>query len=85
MVSFKFWRRGKRKTKTGVFNTEVTEDGTQSSQRRKERKKRSAGAFDRKSPPFAERREGWGTLKFSRGGALVDEPRRKRDSSLRSE
>jgi hypothetical protein len=27
-------------------------------------KKRGTEAFDRKSPPFAERREGWGTLGY---------------------
>jgi hypothetical protein len=28
-----------------------------------EEQRREARAFDRKSPPFAEEREGWGTLK----------------------
>jgi len=28
------------------------------------KRRRAAEASDRRSPPFAERREGWGTLKF---------------------
>jgi len=44
-------------------NTEVTEIGTQRAQRRAERRRKSE-ALDRKSPPFAEEREGWGTLKY---------------------
>ncbi len=29
-------------------------------------RRRAAEVSDRKSPPFAERREGWGTLKYMR-------------------
>jgi hypothetical protein len=42
-------------------NTEFAEIGTQRAQRLDKRRK--AWAFDCESPPFAEKREGWGTLK----------------------
>jgi hypothetical protein len=51
-------------------------------EQRREEKRREDWTFDCKNPPFPpEAGEGWGTLKFSRGGALVDKPKRKRDSS----
>jgi hypothetical protein len=31
-------------------------------------KRRGFWAFERKSPPFAEKREGWGTLKYGGRG-----------------
>jgi hypothetical protein len=33
-------------------------------EKRREEKRRENVALDRKSPPFAEKREGWGTLKY---------------------
>jgi hypothetical protein len=35
-------------------------------------------AFERKSPPFAGKREGWGTLKYVVGGRKGGNPRAKR-------
>jgi hypothetical protein len=35
-----------------------------------ERAEKKTTRFDRKSPPFAERREGWGTLKFIRARCM---------------
>jgi hypothetical protein len=51
---------GDRET-TKRLTTEVTE-GPQRAQSRV--KRREVVALERKSPPFAGRREGWGTLKF---------------------
>jgi hypothetical protein len=59
-LQFTVWER-KRKNGGEEFNTEFAEDA-QRSQRRV--KRRGAEAMDRKSPPFAEVRKGWGTLKF---------------------
>jgi hypothetical protein len=47
-------------------------------------KTRRCEAFGRQSPPFAERREGWGTLKFSCGMALEDKPKREKSGEERS-
>jgi len=42
---------------------------------KKRPKEKKAEVFDRKSPPFAKRREGWGTLKSWCGVALEGNPR----------
>ncbi|HXR33884.1 MAG TPA: hypothetical protein VN830_09260 [Verrucomicrobiae bacterium] len=49
---------GEEKKKTYA---EITE-GTEYTEKR--RKKREGAVLERKSPPFAEKREGWGTLKY---------------------
>src|SRR5208283_5124280 len=41
----------------------------------KEGKRRECAPSERKSPPFAERREGWGTLKFKGEAGLEEEPK----------
>jgi hypothetical protein len=38
--------------------------------RENQEKSRKAVAFDRKNPPFAKKREGWGTLKYDWPAAL---------------
>jgi hypothetical protein len=65
--AFVFWWEGTvGEEKVKRFNTEGTEERTQSSQGRKRPEEEKCGALERKSPPFAEKREGWGTLKFIR-------------------
>src|SRR5271157_2036922 len=43
--------------------------------RGEEGKRRECAPSERKSPPFAERREGWGTLKFKGEVGLGEEPK----------
>jgi len=64
-------RERRREEKEGEKIAQRTQKAqmTQSSQRR------GSVTPDRKSPPFAEEREGWGTLKFKGGVAWGEEPK----------
>ena len=64
-------RPEQRKTKNCAEDAEVTE----------KMKSRESEMSDHKSPPFAEEREGWGTLKFSGSVASEWKPKRTQEHS----
>jgi hypothetical protein len=56
---------GRRVRKDGKeFNAEFAESAEGAEKKMARVKRRDWVRFDRKSPPFAKKREGWGTLKF---------------------
>ena len=56
--------QGSQKLNTEVRERRKKDNAEHRENRKAETKKRKFGALERKSPPFAEKREGWGTLKF---------------------